>query len=32
MRSMTDSLSHSVDKVSEIDREILQIDEKRIKK
>ena len=28
MRSMTDSLSQSIDKVSEIDREIYQFDEK----
>ena len=28
MRSMTDSLSQSIDKVSEIDREIRQIDKK----
>ena len=31
MRSMTDSLSQSIDKVSEIDREISQIDEKEPK-
>ena len=31
MGSMTDSLSQSIDKVSEIDREILQIDEKESK-
>ena len=31
MRSMTDSLSPSIDKVSEIDREISQIDEKEQK-
>ena len=31
MRSMTDSLSESIDKVSEIDRELLQIDEKESK-
>ena len=31
MRSMTDLLSQSIDKVSEIDREILQIDEKESK-
>ena len=31
MRSMTNSLSQSIDKVSEIDREILQTDEKESK-
>ena len=31
MRSMTDSLSQSIDKVSKIDREISQIDEKESK-